>query len=233
MKNKFATNESGWTAKIVVIASLLALFLIIWANCRGRSKESHNNYTTIDEIKEDPAVPGGTLNIEKFASSFLKEYPELNNNSITRKEAAKAFQQKFKQEVNKDSLLMGIPVELRHLKDMGNGKYTAHFWSAFGANNHSFELEHPFKEINFDLSVSLPREVAIDIKEKSQYLLSVHYVGHINNVSTFQQITGDSDWVLNPDVELTPLDRSQGEGLYDINLGLMIVDLISIEPYKK
>ena len=216
--------------------AILAIFLLM--SCGKRQPESSTdikgNRTFVGRSNPNIAVPKqDSLNIEKFASSFLKEYPDLNNNSITRKEAAKAFQQRFKQEVNRDSLLKGIPVELRHLKDAGNGKYTAHFWSAFGANNHSFELKHPFKKINFDLSVSLPREVAIDIKEKSQYLISVHYVGHINNISTFQQITGDSDWVLNPDVELTPLDRSQGEGLYDINLGLMNVDLLSIEPYKK
>ena len=65
------------------------------------------------------------------------------------------------------------------------------------------------------------------------YLINVKYVSHIESISTFQFMVGYDDWVLTENFELKPNDNHGSDPDYDIDLGLMLVDFISIEPYEK
>lgn len=171
-----------------------------------------------------------TLNIEKFALDFYRTHKNIANNSITRQEAAKEFKNQFKELVNDYELLKGIPMNLRTLKEQKNGKYTAHFWS-ISINR---DLIQPFEGINLDFAVTLPKEVAINLVEKSNYLLDVTYIGNIDNIEAFQCLVGYKDWVQTDPFELKPNEKKyDGEQTFDINLGMMIVDFKDIKPYSK
>lgn len=198
------------------------LFLLgLFASCASNST---GNNESEDVAKID------TLNIEKFAYDFYRSHGNIANNSITRKEAAKEFQTEFKKAVNGSDLLQGIPMNLRTLKDLNNGKYTAHFWST----SIDRDLISPFANINFDFAVTIPKEVAINLVEKSNYLLDVTYVDHIDNIDTFQHLVGYNDWVQTEEFEIKPNDKKyDGSQDYDIDLGLMLVDLKAIEPYTR
>lgn len=169
-----------------------------------------------------------TLNIEKFAYEFYLSHGDIANNSITRTEAAKEFQDKFKEEVNKCDLLKGIPMNLRTIKAQKDGKYIAHF----GASGLDRDLITPFTDINFDYAIVLPRDIAIGLVEKSDYLLDVTYIGHIDEIKTFQRIVGYADWVQTESFELRPNDKRFIEETqdFDIDLGLMLVELKNSHP---
>lgn len=171
-----------------------------------------------------------TLNIENFAFNFYRTHDNIANNSITRKEAAKEFQNQFKEAVNNNELLKGVPMNLRTLKEQKNGKYIAHFWSTSIDRN----LIKPFENINFDFAVTLPKEVAVNLVEKSNYLLDVTYIGHIDNIEDFQLLVGYNDWVQTGSFELKPNEKRYDETqTFDIDLGMMIVDFKDITPYSR
>ena len=200
---------------------LLFALLVSLASCgSGNPKGS--------ESEESERID--TLNIEKFALDFYLTHKNIANNSITRQEAAKEFQSQFKEAVNNNELLKGIPMNLRTLKEQKNGKYTAHFWS-ISINR---DLIQPFEGINLDFAVTLPKEVAINLVEKSNYLLDVTYIGNIDNIEAFQRLVGYNDWVQTDSFELKPNERKyDGEQTFDIDLGMMIVDFKDIKPYSK
>ena len=121
-------------------------------------------------------------------------------------------------------------MNLRTLKEQKDGKYIAHFWST----NIDREFIKPFDNLNFDFAVTLPKEVVVNLIEKSNYLLDVTYIGHIDNIEAFQRLVGYNDWVQTESVELKPKEkRYDGEQTFDIDLGMMIVDFKDITPYSK
>lgn len=184
------------------------------------------SYTSSYESDESRYID--TLNIEKFALNFLESHPNLSNNSITRKEAAKEFKKQFVESVDEKELLKGVPMSLRSLKEGRNGKYIAHFWSV----DKNRDLIMPFEDVCFDIAVSIPKDVAIELVENSKYLLDVTYVSHFTSIAAFQYMIGYRDWVHVESVELEPIkDSYTGSGKYHIYLGMMLVDFKSIKPY--
>lgn len=219
--------------KKVLIVSCAIAFLVLCFSWTWITKSNINtNNENLGNRQLDLPVHD-TLNIEKFALEFLKEHPDINNNDITRKEAQKDFETQIKELIKSDSLLKGVPVELRHLKQDQTGKYTAHFWSAYVINA-AGDLIEPFRSLNFDYCVNgVPEEIARTINERDKYLLDVHYLCHIDNISTFKFLTGDSDWGQTEEINLSPISFRRDPQEYSINLGLMFVDFISVEPYTE
>ena len=200
---------------------LLFALLVSLASC-GSGNTSGN--------ESDESAKIDTLNIEKFAFDFYRAHENIANNSVTQKEAAKEFKNQFKELVNDYELLKGVPMNLRTLKEQKDGKYIAHFWST----NIDREFIKPFDNLNFDFAVTLPKEVVVNLIEKSNYLLDVTYIGHIDNIEAFQRLVGYNDWVQTESVELKPKEkRYDGEQTFDIDLGMMIVDFKDITPYSK
>lgn len=121
-------------------------------------------------------------------------------------------------------------MNLRTLKDQHNGKYTAHFWSV------SIDRDWiaPFDDVNFDFAVTLPKDIAVTLVEKSNYLLDVAYIGHIDNIDAFQKLIGYNDWVQTDSFELKPNEKNyDGTQTFDIDLGMMLVDFKDIKPYNR
>lgn len=206
-------------APLFLIFLIILVFFILLVAYSHNATRNRGIYTSI-EID--------TLNIEKFAFEFYQSHKNLANNSITRKEAAKDFQDQFKEAMKSVDLLKDIPMNLRTLKDQNDGNYTAHFWTA----KLDRKLISPFDDINFDIVVTIPKEVVVNLVEDSNYLLDVSYVSHIDKIETFQYLIGYNDWVKTEHFELLPNENSyNGEQTYIIDLGLMLVDFISIQPY--
>lgn len=199
------------------------LVLVLCASCGSNAS---GNMKTEDEESESI----DTLNIEKFALDFYRSHESIANNSITRKEAAKEFQKQFKEVVKNGNIFKGVPMNLRTLKDQHNGKYTAHFWSV------SIDRDWiaPFDDVNFDFAVTLPKDIAVTLVEKSNYLLDVAYIGHIDNIDAFQKLIGYNDWVQTDSFELKPNEKNyDGTQTFDIDLGMMLVDFKDIKPYNR
>lgn len=211
---------------LISTVSLLAVIAIVfyWL---WRLDSRTENIEAEQAVEQSECID--TLNIEKFALDFYHTHENLANNSITRKDAAKDFRQQFEDAVNKKELLKGIPMKLKTLKDQKNGKYTAHFCST-PINR---KLIPPFDSVNLDFAVTLPKDVAVNLVENSNYLLEVTYVGHIDNIEAFQYVVGYQDWVQTASFELTPKEKKyDGTRTYAINLGMMIVDFKDIKPYS-
>lgn len=216
--------------------SLPFLLLGLLVSCTIRVSDSVDNSVgdsidnSIDEYGQDDLLIKDTLNIEKFAADFYRSHQNMANNSITREEASKEFRKQFKASVNTKDLLKGIPMNLRSLKANQNGKYTAHFWSI----SIDRSLIFPFEHINVDYSVSIPRDVALQLVEKNNYLLDVKYVAHVENIPTFQFMVGYDDWVLTDNFGINPIEGHYSvKQTFDIDLGMMIVDFEAIHPYSK
>lgn len=203
--------------------NILSIFLVL-----GLLASCGSGNTGSNESEESENID--TLNIEKFAFDFYRTHENIANNSITREEAAKEFQEQFKEAVNNSNLLKGLPMNLRTLKDQKNGKYTAHFWSVSIDRN----FIAPFENLNFDFAVTLPKEVAVNLVEKSNYILDVTYISHIDNIRAFQHLVGYNDWVQTESFELKPNEkRYDGTQTFDIDLGMMLVDFKDIKPYTR
>lgn len=201
------------------LSIFFVLFLLV--SCGSGNIGSHDS-------QESKSID--TLNIEKFAYDFYRTHANIANNSITRKEAAKEFQEQFKEAVNNSDLLKDIPMTLRSLKEQKNGQYTAHFW------NMPLDRDYiaPFESLNFDIAVTLPKEVAISLVEKSDYILDVTYISHIDNIKAFQHLIGYKDWVRTNEFELSPNEqRYDNPQTFSIDLGMMLVDFNEIRPYYK
>lgn len=205
--------------RIILFSGILLCFL---ASCNERTTLSETVYP---EVPNERIVD--TLNIEKFALDFYNSHRDLNKNSITREEAKKEFQKEFKKSVRRDSLLKGIPVELRKLTLKKNGQCVAHFWCDKIKIHRNFIS--PFDAIGFDYIVTLPKDVAITLEENSKYILDVEYISHVDNISTFQKLSLDNGWVWTEDFELKPNDNDKN--VYSINLGMMMVDYKGIHQY--
>lgn len=206
--------------KLLLIGIISCICVI--TSCVNNHSSSNNGHIISEKVD--------TLQIEKFAYNFLKRNSDLAKNSMTRSAATKDFREEFKKKVDSDSLLMGLPVTLRTLSDR-DGIVTAHFWSSH--NSLSRDLIAPFKQVSFDFCVKVPKDVALTLVEKKDYLINVKYVSHIESISAFQYMIGYDDWVLTEDFELKPNDNYGSKQDYDIDLGLMLVDFLSIEPYEK
>lgn len=214
----------GLTIGGSIFGAIIAIVVLLSIDDRP-----HYPYTNVDKTHEAPI---DTLNIEKFSYEFYSAHKNLADNSITRDEAAKDFQNEFKAAVNRDSLLNGIPMQFLTLKKREGGKYVAHFWTAHGA--FSRNLITPFNQISFDYAVSIPKEIAKTLVEKEYYILDVSYVSHIEKISAFQHMIGYDNWVLTDDFMLKPNDRKyDGTYDYDIDLGMMLVDFKAIHKYSK
>lgn len=203
--------------KNILLHTLLLIF------CVSCGSNANRNVVAEDSPNID------TLNIEKFALDFYRSHRDLARNSITQNDAANEFREQFKEAVNKNDLLKGIPMNLRSLKDLHNGKCIAHFWST----NMERDWISPFDAVHFDLAVTLPKDIAVTLVEKTNYLLEVVYVGHIDAIDAFQMVIGYRDWVLTGSVGLTLKNKNLSEGTqsFDIDLGMMLVDFKDIKPY--
>lgn len=202
-----------------IIALMIAMVLCFSNSCK---RGTGNTLTVkIGEAKDNN--DDFTFKLERFAKDFYRNHKNLNNNSIVREEAKNEFQAAFKEKVNKDSLLNGIPVVLRSMKDLGDGYCMTHFWCEVD------RLNPPLNSINFDLAVEIPKDKAKTLIEGYPYNLKVKYIKHINNIDDFQKLVGHYDWVRTDNFELRQVDHSSEDNpRYDINLGLMLVELVRI-----
>lgn len=201
------------------IALMIAIVLCFSNSCNRPTGDTY--LVKIGEAKDNN--DNLTFKLERFAYDFYRNHENLNKNSILREEAKKEFQAAFKEKVNKDSLLNGVPVVLKSMKDLHDGYCITHFWCDID------RLNTPFNRINFDLAVKIPKDKAITLIEGYPYNLKVKYIKHIDNVNDFQKLVGHDHWLRTDNFELTKVENSSEDNpRYNINLGMMLVELVRI-----